>query len=261
MALACWLAFAGSPLAAQPVAAAPDPIRIIVQGTGEQDGMVDLAAFSPDDRFLVTTGAAAHQVVVRDATTGAIINRIALPPAGPKDTIVLRSLVVDAGGQRALIGASDTTDSGPHPCRLVTYSVDLLTTRVLPSYTDAEPANCRVQPLGDPTPGVVARAHHGLLQLRTYLPNLGLWQKSGLFITDLQGRVLRDLGRPAQLLLQAAAMAADGRRIALMIDNSYDTGQSVEANLADLGAHRALPNAPLGVLAHHDSIRSLLRSR
>jgi hypothetical protein len=200
-----------------------DQIRIIVQNQGADQDDPDVAAFSPDDRQIVTLSThTSDQVLLRDAATGAVINRLTMPPAPDDDTITYSAITFGRTGRVATATAFATND-GPRPrCRWVTYAIDFVAMQVVPTYTDKGPDDCgMLAPSFDRLNGLLARAHHsGLQLLDSYSDSAG----NGLYVVDAAGKLLRTLQKPAgsapTLGIRHAAMADDGQTLAVIIDRN-----------------------------------------
>ncbi len=209
--------------------------------------MPEVAAWSPDDRFIVSMAPlSSNTVLVRDATTGNIINRLTLPPLGADAALVVQAVVIDVSGHRAIASGHVTT---PNACRSLNYYIDLAAMRIIPAYGTLDPHSCNdPPPSADALAGILARAHHGGLQLRDQMTSTYL-AETGLFVTDASGGKLATLSRPRQLKLASAALASDGRRLVFVIDCSDSAEKLPPATVVvfDIATAQYLPG---GMTAH-----------
>ncbi|OYQ27762.1 hypothetical protein CHU93_09795 [Sandarakinorhabdus cyanobacteriorum] len=98
------------PALGQPAGDAVQP-RIIVQSV--TDGGIDVAAWTPDGRFIWTASGMARELLLWDAAQGVIIDRLRLPspPGRAVDLLRLQGMAVSADGAILTIDG-DTTGVG-----------------------------------------------------------------------------------------------------------------------------------------------------
>ena len=237
------LAVTGRPAVAAPVASPgptshqADRIWIVPQNQGADWVDPDVAAWSPDDRFILTMASAGSgEVLLRDATTGEVVNRLGLPPDADGDLIMVNTLTFGATNAAATATAF-ATHGGPHPrCRWLTYAIDLAGGTVAMKTTTRGAGECSpIVPLAARLNGLLAHAHRGPRNLVDMLPD-GSGSGTGLYITDDAGNLVQSLQQPKGSLptlgLRDAAMAADGRTMALIVDPNGAVPATVAADQA-----------------------------
>lgn len=90
----------------------------------------EIAAWSPDDRYLVTARASNRELLVWEVASGNIVNRIALPSQG--DYVEFAAMKVEADGRTVRIQVAVIQPEVD--CRAEIYTIDLATgTLALPA--------------------------------------------------------------------------------------------------------------------------------
>lgn len=229
-----------------PVAHQDDQIWIVPQNQGADRDDPDVAAWSPDDRFILTmTAQDSSAVLLRDAQTGLVINRMTLPPDPFGDLVTLDTVTFGATDTTATATAF-ATHGGPHPrCRWVTYAINLAQATITESSTVRGAADCEAAaPSAARRRGVLADAHHAGLHLVDMLPRR---EATGLYLVDDAGRVVRSLQQPPGSLptlgLRDAALAADGHTLALITDPDAAVPPTAAADRAQ--SNGRIPTLPV----------------
>ena len=132
------LIVAASPLHAQEAPQELNP-KIVLQTLPY--GGVEVAAWTPDDRYIITAGDASRLVLIWDAATGHVVDRIPLPGGSSRTATMSRQLLdmkVSADGKEVAIRSREvdlrqqrfegTVRSG---IPIVTYRLDLQTRTIL----------------------------------------------------------------------------------------------------------------------------------
>lgn len=228
--------------AAAPVRAA-EPIRIVVQNQGADQDSPEVAAFSPDDALILTMSPyESDEVLLRDATSGVVINRLILPSAPPGHRFTVKSLAFTTDNGHALASGLIVSDDGQTDCHDARYAIDLVTMRITATIAPEPAGQCVEAPSFDTLNGLLATSHKGGLELHDSTPGSGA---SGLVVMRPDGSVLRYLQKPQgsaeALQLRDAAYAPDGGAIALIAGTR---GEIDGTSQAELGAPVAADHLP-----------------
>lgn len=195
-------------------------------------GSIDVAAWSPDERYLVTASGVTREFIIWDVSRRLIIDRLRLPGAANAigaDMMRLTSMTVSADGRWAVIEGvvADTEAEGRVAGRV--YRIDLATRTITTERVEA-PAGAKLEDVQGwyMAIGVLASEEASpemsIEQARALLPQLPV-SPSGRYTlrrTDKgfefvdQGRAVpfATTGMPADVA--SAALAPDGRRIAFI---------------------------------------------
>ncbi len=220
-------------LLAAPAAAGPVVPRIVLQTAL----YVDVAAWTPDDRFVVTAAAATRNVTIWDARQRVIVDRLTLPTPADfgSDLLVLTGL--DLAGDVGFVHGRRLSIYTDQPDHLQDWRVDLTARTVvaLPARTTAKAKD----------PDLFAHQIAALTTLYqngtdmtdaaavAMLPALprshdGRWSiarvPDGLKLTGPGGKWATITPSPA-VALGDAALAPDGSRLAVVVSNETDDEQ------------------------------------
>ena len=226
-----------------------DEIHIVVQNQGADQDDPDVGAFSPDDSKILTVGSGqGDAVLLRDAMTGLVINRIALP-ASPNDAdVVIKTLEFSPDGTGARAEGFYVEDGDQSTCRAVHYAIDLTAMRAAAHFEHDTSDACELSPSFDRLNGLIATSHHGGLRLLDSTPDQG---SSGMVVTRADGTVLRYLQKPQGALeaheLRTGALSADGGTVALIAGTRAEHEGTA---LADFGVY---PDGKDGMPPHQHS--------
>lgn len=226
-----WLIQDIAPTVAQPAPPAEDA-RIVLQSNAI--GGVEVAAWSPDDRYVLTASGISGTLIIWDAANGTIIDRLRLPTSHKTDLIRLTGMTVDQTSQHAqLTGKVVTIQAGVGESHNRTYVLDMYS-RVLSVHDSttvsdvaadfqayqAEIAASSAFYESDTSmsPAKAAlllpklpQAHSGNFSLKR--------TPEALLIVDRAGQQVRQLTAPEPVGYSDAALSPDGRRLALVVDN------------------------------------------
>lgn len=227
----CLMAHCFSTVLAQPTPPAEDA-RIILQSSSQ--GGVEVAAWSPDDRYVLTASGLSGTLIIWDAAKGTIIDRLRLPASHKTDLLRLTSMNVDpAGRQVQLSGKVVTIRNGVGESRNRNYVLDLysrafsmhdamLASDVTADFIayQSEIAALAVLYEGDSAMSM-EKATMLLPRLpRSHAGNLLLQRTpEALLISDGSGRKLRQLSAPEPVGYSDAALSPDGEKLALVADS------------------------------------------
>lgn len=196
--------------------------RIVLQSVASEP---EVAAWSPDDRYLITARAATRELLVWDVTSGDIVNRVALPSHG--DYVDFAAMEVGADGRTVRIEAAVIEPEGA--CRPALYTIDLATAKVTSAASTALLDPCTPEDF-DRTAAKTPASHKAGWRLLDASqtgfdnPNPTI-AAPGLYAFDAHNALIHAFAKPRPLSFDAAAMAPDGRRLAL-VDSDPASGKS-----------------------------------
>lgn len=188
--------------------------RLVLQS--QNLGGQDVAAWTWDDKFVVTANAFGRTVFVWEVATGRLINKIAFPVPAAGDLVEPWQMEIDKAGKMTLRVNLRSTDTSF--CRNAEYSYPLAKSGVwISKVSPEEGAPCLDDGSGDEFP----KSHNGLLTLASGGGTggiLGDLADNGLRVLDANGRLMRRLQKPPPLSLRHAALSPDARKMALIVD-------------------------------------------
>lgn len=217
------LVFGAALLALQQAASAQQIApRIVLQAVASE---AEIAAWSPDDRFLITARAATRELLVWNVASGDIVNRIALPSQG--DYVEFAAMDVGADGRTVRIQAAVIQPEVA--CRPALYTIDLATAQVSTSASTALLDPCAPEDF-DRTATKKPASHKAGWRLldASQIGFDGLKPAiaaPGLYAFDARNVLIHSFAKPRPLSFDAAAMAPDGRRLVL-VDADLASGKS-----------------------------------
>lgn len=195
-------------------------------------GSIDVAAWSPDERYLVTASGVTREFIIWDVSRRLIIDRLRLPGAANAigaDLMRLTTMTVSADGRSAMIAGLVTDTETESRVAGRVYRIDLAT-RAITTERTAAPAGAKLEDVQGwyIAIGVLASDEDSpemsLEQARALLPQLPV-SPSGRYTlrrTDKgfefvdQGRALPFATAAMPADVASAALAPDGRRIAFI---------------------------------------------
>ena len=259
------IAFAGTIVQAT----VPLTPRIVVQ-FDIQPG-VEVAAWTPDDRYVVTGLGVTRTLTIWDAATGIVVDRANIPAlstTGYEEFLRLTSIDISPDGRTATVYAvaSPVNDrAGAASPRA--YAVDLSTRivrtaapRPLPAGTEGLSGfSARIAALtafyeGDPTMTPTAaeaqlpmlpRAHKSALSLRR--------TSRALQIVGPQG-VVQSLGGKTGIGYSDAALSSDGRHLLLLTDQDVGSGGRVGSSIVRFDMASGRTDTPLHYDANYTNV-------
>ena len=204
LAMLCLPHVAGAQARAEASAAAEAEVELVPQ----QAGIATIGAWTHDDRFVVTVGTLPDMIVVWDAASAAVVNRIPLPQFEAGSAIILQRIVID-GANDIAIHASLRDDAGDD-CTALVMTMPL----ARPGNWDVAEADTAGNCIAAETPPAPVRSHD-----RRYRLSLAGWQAR---IEDRKGRIVHRLEKPEPTMPFAAALSPDGKRIAMITVGDED---------------------------------------
>ncbi len=166
--------------------------------------IVQVAAWTPDDRFIVSADDLGRLVTVWDARSGNVVDRFPFPALDPKREVQSWSLNIDAALRLTIEANIREPDS--------TFCTGLKMQRPM-----AKPGEWQVQSgeangpcIGLTEANNLAVSHNGLYRL-----NIKDYPAT---VEDRRGRVLRQLEKPEPSMAFAADLDDEGRRMAMIMD-------------------------------------------
>ena len=205
-----------------PVLAQEIAPKIVLQTVASE---AEVAAWSPDDRYLVTARASTRELQVWNVASGDIVNRIALPSHG--DYVDFAAMEVGADGRTVRIEAGVIEPEGA--CRPALTTIDLATAKVTTAVSTALLDPCTPEDF-DRTAAKKPASHKAGWRLldasQTGFDNPEpTIAAPGLYAFDAHNALIHSFAKPKPLSFDAAAMAPDGRRLAL-VDSDPASGKS-----------------------------------
>ena len=187
--------------------------------------VADIAAWSPDDRYLVTARASTRELLMWNVASGNIVNRIALPSHG--DYVEFAAMEVGADGRTARIEAAVIEPEGA--CRPALYTIDLATAKVTTAVSTALLDPCTPEDFTRTAAKMPASHKAGWRLLDASQTGFDNPKPTiaapGLYAFDAHNALIHAFAKPRPLSFDAAAMATDGRRLAL-VDSDPASGKS-----------------------------------
>ena len=229
--------------------------RIVVQFETQRG--VEVAAWTPDDRYVVAAMGVTRTVTIWDAASGLIVDRAILPAPGGsahEEMLRLTSIAVAADGRTATVQGIAAPVSGAGAPVARAYLVDLGTRSVTPATPPALPPETKgldgyVERIGlltalyegDPTMTPAAAdaklpmlpaSHDGTRRLKR--------NRDGMQVMA-GGKVVGMLGVPEGLGYGDADLSPDGKQLALVTSAEGATDNSSGVSRFDLATGRMLP--------------------
>ncbi len=187
--------------------------RLVLQS--QNLGGQDVAAWTWDDRFVVTANAFGRTVFVWEVATGRLINKIAFPSLAAGDLVEPWQMEIDKAGKMTLRVNLRSNDTGF--CRNAEFTYPLGKAGIWISKVSTEEDAPCLEGSDEEFP----KSHNGLLTLASGGGTggiLGDLADDGLRVLDAGGRLVRRLQKPPPLAFRHAAMSPDARKMALIVD-------------------------------------------
>ena len=262
-------------------AAGPLAPRIVVQFDIEP--AVEVAAWTPDDRYVVTGLGLTRTLTIWDAATGIVVDRANIPAlstTGYEELLRLTSIDISSDGRTATVyGVASPVNDEAGAASPRAYEVDLSTRMVRaaaprplpPGTVGLTGYSARIAALsafyeGDPNMTPAAAEAQLPLLPRAHRKALSLRRTSGaLQIVGLQG-VVQSLGGKTGIGYSDAALSSDGQHLLLLIDQDVRSGSGAGNSVVRFNMASGRTDAPLKYdgnytnVAWLDNVSFLLRS-
>ncbi len=187
--------------------------RLVLQS--QNLGGQDVAAWTWDDKFVVTANAFGRTVFVWEVATGRLINKIAFPGLAANDLVEPWQMEIDKAGRMTLRVNLRSNDTGF--CRNAEFYYPLGKAGIWTSKVSAEEGAPCLEGSDEEFP----KSHNGLMSLSSGGGTgglLGALADDGLLVLDAKGHVVRRLQKPPPLAFRHAALSPDARKMALIVD-------------------------------------------
>lgn len=236
-------------------------------------GGIEVAAWTPDDRYIITAGDASRLVLIWDAETGHIVDRIPLPGGSSRTATVSKQLLgmtVSADGTQVAIKSrevdakkqrfSEEVRSG---IPVVTYRLDLQTRtisttavgggllRLNPDIDKAQLAEAherwreedfiKFEEARQTREALVAQSEAGASQEILLKPLPASHDGKRILVRDPNGLLIRQEGQPdialklaRSLRFRDAALSADGALLAMLPERELGTDDTKQSSSVEL---------------------------
>ncbi len=209
--------------------------RLVLQS--QNLGGQDVAAWTWDDKFVVTANAFGRTVFVWEVATGRLINKIAFPTLAASDLVEPWQMEIDKAGKMTLRVNLRSNDTGF--CRNSEFSYPLGKAGI---WTRKDSPDDGAPCLTDGSADEFPKSHNGLLTLSSGGSGQGIaahLADNSLQVLDAGGRVVQRLEKPPPLAFRHAALSPNARTMAMIVDAAPIGAISLFATLAGVpGANR-----------------------